>query len=459
MSPRPFRAVTVAAAVLAALAAFAAPGSSAAEPSAEPGPAPAAAPGPPVLDVNFPDPDIVRAGGTYHAYATNGAGKNIQHATSTDLASWSLDADDVLPRLGDWAAPDQGLVWAPEVFDNGAGFTMHYTARDRASDKQCIGVALAATPEGPFEPAGRGPLVCPERQGGAIDASSYTEGGQRYMLWKNDGNCCSTDTWLYVQPMNADGTVVRGRPTPLIRQDRAWEGNVIEAPTLVKRNGRYVLLYSASFYDGNRYKTGYAVADRLTGPYTKVADPLLSTDTFGGAVRGPGGQDVVTGPDGRDRILFHGWSADRSRRAMYATGIGWAGGRPVVEGSKVLYQAENAVVNNARIRDAAGAHDGGAVGHIDYANSYVEFSVFAPAAGHRTLSVRYANGSLAGSAPVTSSHLLTVGGKAAGRVDYPFTGWEKWATVDQRVRLDAGWNTVRLARGTYYAELDSIEIT
>ncbi|MFF5701400.1 hypothetical protein ACFY7H_02635 [Streptomyces sp. NPDC012794] len=48
------------------------------------GPVLAAADGP-VLDRNFPDPDVVRVGRTYHAYATNGDGKNIQHATSTDL--------------------------------------------------------------------------------------------------------------------------------------------------------------------------------------------------------------------------------------------------------------------------------------------------------------------------------------------------------------------------------------
>lgn len=456
MSPRPARAATAAtaaAAALAAVAAFLVPGSPAAA-----GPEPAAAPGPPVLDANFADPDIVKAGDTYHAYATNSAGRNIQHATSTDLASWSLDGADALPRPGDWAVPNSGLVWAPEVFDNGAGFTMHYTARDRASDKQCIGVALSATPGGPFEPVGGGPLVCPADQGGAIDASSYTEGGQRYMLWKNDGNCCNQDTWLHLQPVNADGTATTGAATRLIRQDRGWEGNVIEAPTLVKRGGRYVLLYSADFYDGERYKTGYAVADSLTGPYTKAFNPLMTTDTFGGAVVGPGGQDVVTGPDGRDRILFHGWSADHSRRSMYAAGIGWANGYPVVDGSKVLYQAENATVHNATVRDAAGALDGKAVGHIDFPDSYVEFSVFTPTAGEHTLSVRYGNGSLDGSAQVAATHTLTVGGAAAGEVNYPFTGWDNWTTVDTRVRLGEGWNTVRLGKGAFFAELDSIEI-
>ncbi|MFD0353972.1 family 43 glycosylhydrolase, partial [Streptomyces sp. NPDC127110] len=97
----------------------------------------------PVLDREFADPDIVKVGGTYHAYATNGDGRNVQHATSRDLKRWKADSGDVLPVLGGWAAPRRDLVWAPEVYDSGDGFTLYYTAHDRASDRQCIGVARA----------------------------------------------------------------------------------------------------------------------------------------------------------------------------------------------------------------------------------------------------------------------------------------------------------------------------
>ncbi|WP_225859127.1 family 43 glycosylhydrolase [Streptomyces albicerus] len=76
-----------------------------------------------VLDRDFPDPDVVKAGDTYHAFATNADGKNIQHATSTDLVRWSVADADALPAVGSWAIPERTLVWAPEVFDNGAGFT------------------------------------------------------------------------------------------------------------------------------------------------------------------------------------------------------------------------------------------------------------------------------------------------------------------------------------------------
>ncbi|MGW0759760.1 family 43 glycosylhydrolase [Streptomyces sp. NPDC002814] len=418
-----------------------------------------AAVGGPVLDRDFPDPDVVRVGGTYHAFATNGDGKNIRHATSTDLANWTVAGADALPAVGSWAKPDRSLVWAPEVFDNGTDFTMHYTARDRASDKQCIGVARAASPDGAFQPVGNAPLVCPADLGGAIDAASYTDNGRRYLLWKNDGNCCGRDTWLYLQEVSWDGTRTIGSPVGLIRQDRPWEGSVIEAPTLVKRAGHYVLFYSADFYGDDRYKTSYAVADSLTGPYTKAAAPLMTTDSFSGAVRGPGGQDVVTGPDGRDRMVFHGWSADRSHRALYVADLGWANGYPVVDGSKVIYQAETAVVHNAVVRDAAGALDGRAVGHIDHPDSYVEFSVFTPTTESHTLTVRYGNGSLdGGGSPAQSTHTLTVNGSAAGEVRYPHTGWDNWQTASVNVGLKEGWNTVRLGKGLLYAELDSVEV-
>lgn len=422
--------------------------------------APAAAgAGGPVLDQDFADPDIVKVGDTYHAYATNGHGKNIQHATSKDLTRWSMADTDALPRVGDWAEPRRELVWAPEVFDNGRGFTMHYTARDRASGKQCIGVALAPSPHGPFLPAGDGPLVCPAALGGAIDASSHAENGHRYLLWKNDGNCCEGDTWLHLQPVSPDGTRVTGEPVRLIRQDRGWEGNVIEAPTLVRRDGHYVLFYSAGYYGDDQYKVGYAVATRLTGPYTKAAAPLLTTESFDGAVRGPGGQDVVRDPNGRDRILFHGWRADPARRAMYAADLGFANGLPVVRGSKVLYQAERAQVNHALVREAAGALDGRAVGGIDHADSSVEFTVFAASPGTHTLAVRFANGSLDGAgAPAPSSHRLAVNGKSAGAVPYPHTGWDQWRTSQVSVTLREGWNALRLSKGERYAELDSVEV-
>ncbi|MEU5218728.1 family 43 glycosylhydrolase [Streptomyces sp. NPDC020807] len=429
-------------------------------------PAPTAAPpaGPPapVLDQDFADPDVVRAAdGLFHAYATNAHGRNVQHATSADLVHWTVDPADVLPTVGAWVTLDPpGHVWAPEVFDNGDGFTLLYTARDRAGGRQCVGAALSATPGGPFRPTGDGPLVCPTEAGGAIDASTYSEHGTRYLLWKSDGNCCELDTWLHLQPVTRDGSRVTGEAVRLVRQDRPWENGLVEAPTLVKRHGRYVLLYSAGDYRGDGYATGWATADALTGPYTKGDAPLMTTDSWADAVGGPGGQDVVTGPDGRDRILFHGYvGPERSRRVLYAAELTFEDGRPYVSGNRVTYEAELARIHRATVRQARDAWGDRAVGHIDDPDSFVEFRVFATDAGRHTLSVRHGNGSLdAAGAPAPATHFLTVNGTSAGVVDYPYTGWDAWRSREVPVDLVGGWNTVRLTKGERYAELDAVRV-
>ena len=56
----------------------------------------------PVLDANFPDPFILKDGGRYYAYATNGSKGNVPYAVSRDLVSWETRGD-ALPRLPAWA--------------------------------------------------------------------------------------------------------------------------------------------------------------------------------------------------------------------------------------------------------------------------------------------------------------------------------------------------------------------
>ena len=283
----------------------------------------------PVIDEDFPDPDVLEVDGTYYAYATQRAdnSRNVQLATSTDLRAWEVQPEDVLPHLPSWAST--GRTWAPDVSEVGGRFVMYVTAWHADTNLQCIGAATSTSPRGPFRPLRGRPLVCPERSGGAIDAATFVDvDGTRYLLWKNDGNCCGLPTWLHLQRMSADGLRSSGPARRLVREDQGWEGDLVEAPTLVRRAGSYVLFYSANSYSGDRYATGYAVADRLRGPYRKPDGPLLTTGSTG--VTGPGGQDVVAGPGGRTYIVFHGWDPAVVYRGMYVLPLTWRAGRPVI---------------------------------------------------------------------------------------------------------------------------------
>ena len=56
------------------------------------------APPTPLIDQDFPDPDIVHSGGQYVAFATNSPAYAIQEATSPDLTHWNYRGDDALPQ-------------------------------------------------------------------------------------------------------------------------------------------------------------------------------------------------------------------------------------------------------------------------------------------------------------------------------------------------------------------------
>lgn len=293
----------------------------------------------PVLDINFPDPFILRVGNTYHAYATNGGGSNVQYAESRDLIHWT-EGKDALPTLPDWALP--GLTWAPEVAHLGGQYQLYYTTHDIASDRQCIGVAVSRTPAGPFVPVGNGPIVCQDRLGGSIDPSPFVDGnGRAYLLWKNDGNCCNLPTRLYIQRLSEDGLSLMGQPTALIQNDQPWEGRVVEAPTLHHQGGLYYLLYSGGPYDSDGYAVGYATSQHLTGPYRKAAvNPLLNSR---GEVAGPGHQSVFADASGQTWLVYHAWTAGKigdqsGYRSMRLDRVGFGGGLVTTSGPTLTPQ-------------------------------------------------------------------------------------------------------------------------
>ena len=293
----------------------------------------------PIIDRNFPDPFLLKDGATYHAYATNGAGGNVPYAVSRDLVNWEVRGD-AFPVLPAWVQP--GLTWAPEVARLRGQYVLYFTARDRKSDRQCIGVAVAKSAAGPFQGVGTGPLVCQVSEGGSIDASPFVDtDGKAYLLWKNDGNCCNLATSLYLQPLSPDGLKLTGKATSLFSNFALWEGNVIEAPTLHKQGGVYYLLYSGGPFDSDLYAVGYATAQKVTGPYRRASEnPILVSK---GEVAGPGHQAVITDAAGQTWLAYHAWTAgqigdNKGYRSLRLDRIDFRNGRATVNGPTLTPQ-------------------------------------------------------------------------------------------------------------------------
>lgn len=132
-----------------------------------------------------------------------------------------------------------------------------------------------------------------------------------------------------------------------------------------------------------------------------------------------------------------------------------------------VYEAENATIVNAKSLAASSASNGGYVGRIDGSanartHSFVDFLTNVPTAGSYTLTIGYANGGTG-----TATHGLAYNGGAWSTVSYPTTGsWGSFgATVTTTVALNAGYNMIRLAKGspgftggTGFAEIDYIKV-
>ena len=305
----------------------------------------------PVLRDNFPDAFVLQHGGEYIAYSTN-AGANLPIATSRDLVNWSIAKDpanpkenyDAMPALGGWAK--EGFTWAPEVLEHGGKWLLYYTASSRALNAQCIGLAVADSPKGPFRDGSAAPLVCQTKVGGTIDANPFRDAdGKLYLYFKNDGNRIKARTWLWGQQLSPDGRSVIGQPVKMLDDRARWKERVIEAPTMVRGPAGYTMFFSGGFFGWNPdegglspYAMGYANCTGPLGPCTEAPDnPILHSfkDKQAGCLSGPGHQSIFQA-NGRTYISFHAWAATsrctklEDERYLYVAPLHWVNGKPAL---------------------------------------------------------------------------------------------------------------------------------
>ena len=300
----------------------------------------------PVHKDNFPDPHIVLHNGEFIAYATN-SGINLPMMTSTDLVRWTevVRADgkrlDGMPALAPWV--EEGRTWAPEVMRVGSKWLLYYTARHGKRKVQCLGVAAADNPKGPFRDSSAEPVVCQYGEGGTIDANPFRDAdGKLYLYYKSDGNAVGKTTYIWGQRLTDDGLKVTGDAVPLIQDDAKWEWKLVEAPAMVRSPGGYQMFYSAAYYgwDPNerlsRYATGYANCAGPLGPCKDAPEnPLLHSfnDREAGCLSGPGHPSIFS-VGARYFMAFHAWAATSGcrkaadERYLYVAPLFWKDGKP-----------------------------------------------------------------------------------------------------------------------------------
>ncbi|MFP5320561.1 MAG: glycoside hydrolase family 43 protein [Acidimicrobiia bacterium] len=252
---------------------------------------------------DFPDPHVVRANGSWWAFGTRVGRHAVPTLRSDDLVRWEW-VGDALQGMPQWA--DLGPTWAPAVLPRSNGFVLYYSVRDRASGLLCISRATAVLPQGPYVDRSTEPLVCQRSRGGSIDPSPFVDDdGRPWLLWKSEGTLDGEPTRLWVQGLSDDGLLLLGPRHELLHRALDWEWPIIEAPSMVRVDGRYHLLYSGNRWETGAYAVGHAVCETVTGPCRRTAPHPVLASRDGAA--GPGGQEVLRLPDGELALVHHAW--------------------------------------------------------------------------------------------------------------------------------------------------------
>ena len=248
------------------------------------------------------DPTIFLYQGIYYVYGTGGRGGDVNRGflvySSPDLRKWhgpkgvkqgySLTKEDA---FGDWG------FWAPQLFVYQDEIYMAYTANEN------IAIAKSHSPLGPF--VGHALLIGPTRQ---IDPYVFLDDdGKIYIYYVR----LSGGNKIFVAELNQDLTaIVPGTELLCIQATDVWEDTqqvnwkVTEGPTLIKKEGKYYLFYSANHFENRDYAVGYAVSDSPRGPWVKSSqNPILSWGMLG--IHGTGHGDFFQDKNNENHYVFH----------------------------------------------------------------------------------------------------------------------------------------------------------
>lgn len=270
----------------------------------------------PALPGDNPDPSIIRVGKIYYATSTtNEWAPYFTIYKSTNLKDWKL-VNHVFPEgfkdmKNQWG---ENNFWASELAYDAKQNRIYayYTAHNREvkgnPGLQC-GVAWIDANQietGKF--TDNGPVII-EDDCGAIDAFELQDGGKTYAFWKNDGNGCGKESWIWMQEINDSRTKLLGQKKKVYTNSQPWETSLVEGACFF-RMGEYI--YSLYAVGGCcdaqcNYKTGIARTKSLaSGTWEKYSkNPIMiSNDTW----NCPGHGTVVQSPDNRLFMLYHAFN-------------------------------------------------------------------------------------------------------------------------------------------------------
>ncbi|QNF29842.1 family 43 glycosylhydrolase [Metabacillus elymi] len=436
------------------------------------------------------DPWVVKHTDGYYYY-TQTTGSNITIWKSKNLSDLG-NAEKKVVWTPSPDAPNGHHMWAPEMhFINGKWY-IYYAGSDGDMGKQRMYVleSEGSDPFGPYHhPEGTkfGKITDPSDKW-AIDGTILEYKNKLYFVWSGWEGDVNVSQQLYIAPLENPWTI-SGDRVEISRPELNWELNgtpyINEGPQILKnKQGKVFIVYSASGSWTDDYCLGMLT---LTGldpinpdSWKKNPTPVFEKNPALG-VYGPGHNSFVKSPDGKeDWIVYHAakfkgagwnrnvrmqkfsWNEDGTPNfrvpvaadTLQRVPSGESKGRliPQLPGVIYKYEAEQATINKAKVVHNPAASGGAKVGYIDYEDSFIEFQVQVTA-GDYTMKVRYSNGM-----GEQTSHNVSINGQAQEELIYDSFGWDSWKETEMDLSLNQEENTIRIAKGKLYTEIDSIEL-
>jgi len=436
------------------------------------------------------DPWVVKHTDGYYYYT---------HTTGGNITIWkskTLTGLTSAPQKIVWSpeenAPNGHHIWAPELHFIDGHWYIYFAASAGDMEKQRMYVLKSEgeDPWGPYSyPAGTnyGKIEVPTDKW-SIDATILEYTKELYLVWSGWEGDVNVSQNIYIASMENPWTL-SGDRVEISRPELDWEKigfpHINEGPQILKnKQGKIFILYSASGSWTDDYSLGMLTfngKDPLNPlSWEKNQTPVFqkNTDTD---VYGPGHSSFVKSPDGKqDWIVYHAakfkgggwtrnirmqefiWNKDGSpnfgtpvsTNTLIRVPSGESKGEyvPSLPGLVHKYEAEDALVHNARVVDITSASGGKKVGYMDFEDSYVEFEVEVPP-NEYTLVVSYSNGM-----GQQTLHNVMINNEFIGPIEYESYGWDNWRNAQMDVKLDTEQNTIRISKGHLYTEIDYIEL-
>lgn len=253
----------------------------------------------PFIPGHFADPSVVEHDGKFYVYATIDpwGGDSLAMFTSTDFKNWEASRLN-WPTKAQCISPTStdSRVWAPSVIKGNDGkFHMFVSVGSE------VYAGISDHPAGPWinVKPDNSPLITTQKAENihTIDAEAFIDtDGQAYLYWGSgwdwkDGHCL-------IAKLNESMTELISDPVDITPP------NYFEGPIMLKKNGKYLLMYSNGKCTDETYQVRVSESDSPFGPFTEIStSPVLST-TPDKTTRGPGHHTLLQYGD-QHYILYH----------------------------------------------------------------------------------------------------------------------------------------------------------